>query len=106
MTDVYDVGRAVWCNLCSAAHLPCEPGADGEDRGIGDSYCGCCGRDIDEVVKSHRGRAASRTKARRARGMDLIWCLDCEDHVIDALHLWEGTYFAQHHADCPFQENP
>jgi len=94
----------VWCNLCSEQHLPCETNSDGADVGISDCFCGCCGRVIDDNTSTSRKARAIRRRVRR--GMEPIWCLECEDHVLPTPHPWEGTYFAQFHKDCPYQEAP
>ncbi len=46
-----------------------------------DSFCGCCGNECPEAD---------------------LWCRRCDEHVIDARHPWEATYFAVHGIDCPY----
>lgn len=52
-----------------------------------ESYCGCCGTEIQHGD----------------------WCLKCSQHLLPAnrgLPIWERTYFAQFGKDCPYQEKP
>lgn len=56
---------------------------------MGESFCGCCGREI---------------------GTTAIWCADCaREHIIKGgarcfLSLWDRTYHAQFEKNCPFTE--
>lgn len=47
--------------------------------------CGCCGRPFT-------GNDAET----------LIWCDDCEPHVLRSGSLWMRTWYAQHKELCPF----
>lgn len=50
------------------------------------SYCGCCGREVEGSAD---------------------WCDDCFSHLVPyhpGLPPYERTWFAQHHAPCPYED--
>lgn len=54
------------------------------DLTASDSYCGCCGREIEQGTDE--------------------WCIDCLRQHVDtnAARSEDRTWFAQHGTDCPF----
>lgn len=91
VSDVYDVGRAVWCELCDEAHSPCEE----RDLDNLPNYCGCCGQPY------------------RDEGIRPWFCEKCMAHVLDDTdnqggyrHIWDCTWIAQYGTDCPYQDKP
>ncbi len=46
------------------------------------TYCGCCGRDIEERA---------------------MWCGDCLSHVTNTGPFWDRTYYGQFERTCPFE---
>ena len=91
VSDVYDVGRAVWCELCDEAHSPCEE----RDLDHLPNYCGCCGQPY------------------RDEGIRPWFCEKCSAHVLDDTdnqggyrHIWDRTWIAQYGTDCPYQDDP
>lgn len=64
MSDVYDVGRYIWCELCEVSHEPCEPV---------DLTFECCTcpqseayRQLDRACPQHG--AAAEARRQRVRG--------------------------------------